>query len=188
MRPRIYHLMRPFPVSSHRRDQNYGGVGKRFALPIRQFTTSNIALEECLEEGVQVYACAFNYGTVPARCIMMSFSAPRRQHSSRGQPKWLGLATGHHARGVRFGSCLARRVTDKKGNLVAFTAHDAAVFDVRWTLDDERIFTTSADEECRVWDAEYCKLLYRMRGHHCSVRCARYSPFDWRNTQLCPSS
>ncbi|KAI9505575.1 hypothetical protein GGI25_000927 [Coemansia spiralis] len=60
--------------------------------------------------------------------------------------------------------------TDGLRPILQWKAHDNSVFDLEWSPNDSQIVTASADETCRLWDAERQLLLGTFSGHTQTVR------------------
>ncbi|KAJ2699451.1 hypothetical protein H4R19_005536, partial [Coemansia spiralis] len=63
--------------------------------------------------------------------------------------------------------------------VLRWQAHDSAVFDIGWRMDDMQAVTASADETCRLWDVERQALLGTFAGHSQTVR-----SISWRHSDM----
>ncbi|KAJ2759532.1 hypothetical protein IWQ56_005715, partial [Coemansia nantahalensis] len=62
--------------------------------------------------------------------------------------------------------------------VLRWQAHNSAVFDIGWRMDDTQAVTASADETCRLWDVERQALLGTFAGHSQTVRSISWRPSD----------
>ncbi|KAG9284317.1 hypothetical protein G9A89_007472 [Geosiphon pyriformis] len=63
-----------------------------------------------------------------------------------------------------------------------FNAHNNAIFDIQWSLDDRTLATASGDQSARLWDVETKECTAIFQGHTCSIKSIAAhpeSPFIW---------
>ena len=105
----------------------------------------------------------------PSPCLAQVFSA---SFNNGGQDSRVAVVDERGVLGV-FGCegsdpslrCLARAV-----------AHDNAIFDVHWSMDDARVVTASGDFCCHVSDAGTLATAAKLVGHSGTVKSVRFSP------------
>ncbi|GAA5820531.1 hypothetical protein JCM11251_003034 [Rhodosporidiobolus azoricus] len=60
----------------------------------------------------------------------------------------------------------------------SFQAHDNAVFDLRWSGDDQLLATASGDQTVKIWDTPTQTCVGILSGHTCTVKNLSWDPHD----------
>ncbi|GAA5887824.1 hypothetical protein JCM6882_000765 [Rhodosporidiobolus microsporus] len=60
----------------------------------------------------------------------------------------------------------------------SFQAHDNAVFDLRWSMDDQLLATASGDQTVRLWDVPTQTCVGILSGHTCTVKNLSWDPHN----------
>ncbi|GAA6052878.1 hypothetical protein JCM3770_004389 [Rhodotorula araucariae] len=60
----------------------------------------------------------------------------------------------------------------------SFRAHDNAVFDIAWSMDDQLLATASGDHTVRLWDAQTQACVGVLAGHTCTIKSVSFDPHN----------
>jgi Prp8 binding protein len=56
-------------------------------------------------------------------------------------------------------------------NLTSLQGHTNAILELKWSMDDSKIFSCSADKTINVWDIYEAKRIKKLKGHDSFVNC-----------------
>ncbi|KAF8165013.1 WD40 repeat-like protein [Crassisporium funariophilum] len=132
-------------------------------LPVLQsFVSSHksdmFKLESCSTEGFLTppYACSFS-------------------HSAKGGGTPL-LAVATEQGTVHILNTSKRKDWDVEPQRTTIQAHTNGIFDVKWSLDDRNLATSSGDQSTRISCATTGTMTHVLRGHSGTVKCAAWDP------------